>query len=299
MRVDDEMVMQCACCGIAGVDDIKLKDCDDCDLVKYCSDECQKDHRPKHEEECQQRVAELEDELLFKQPEGSHLGDCPICCLPIPLDPTKFCLHPCCCKIICKGCNFAILKRGTEGRLQLTCSFCRKALSSTDDEINKSLMKRIEANDPAAMCHMGTEKCDEGDYTGAVEYWTRSAALGSVEAHYQLSTLYRSGEGVEKDKKRELHHLTEAAIGGHAEARYNLGYIETENCRVDRAVKHFIISAKLGIDKSLECLKDLYREGLASKEDFTAALRGYQVAIEATKSPQREEATELEKRWFK
>ena len=45
----------CACCGIAGVDDIKLKDCDDCDLVKYCSDECQEDHRPKHEEECKKR----------------------------------------------------------------------------------------------------------------------------------------------------------------------------------------------------------------------------------------------------
>ena len=126
----------------------------------------------------------------------------------------------------------------------------------------------------------------------------KGSRIGSVEAHYQLSTLYRSGEGVEKDKKRELHHLTEAAIGGHAEARHNLGYIETENCRVDRAVKHFIISAKLGTYNSLDCLKDLYRQALVSKEDFNAALRGYQVATEATKSPQREEIAEKEK-WFK
>ena len=28
----------CACCGIAGVDDVKLKDCNGgCDLVKYCT----------------------------------------------------------------------------------------------------------------------------------------------------------------------------------------------------------------------------------------------------------------------
>ena len=33
----------CPSCGIAEVDDIKLKDCDDCDLVKYCSDKCQQD----------------------------------------------------------------------------------------------------------------------------------------------------------------------------------------------------------------------------------------------------------------
>ena len=34
--------MLCACCGVAAIDDVKLKDCDDgCDLVKYCSNECQ------------------------------------------------------------------------------------------------------------------------------------------------------------------------------------------------------------------------------------------------------------------
>ena len=30
------------------------------------------------EEECEKSAAELHDEMLFKQPEGSHLGDCPI-----------------------------------------------------------------------------------------------------------------------------------------------------------------------------------------------------------------------------
>jgi hypothetical protein len=28
----------CANCGIAGVDDVKLKECTNCDLVKYCGD---------------------------------------------------------------------------------------------------------------------------------------------------------------------------------------------------------------------------------------------------------------------
>ncbi len=76
----------CACCGIAEVDDIKLTECDGCDLVKYCSDECQIEHKPQHEQTCKKRAAELRDELLFKQPESTHLGDCPICCLPLPLD---------------------------------------------------------------------------------------------------------------------------------------------------------------------------------------------------------------------
>ena len=57
----------------------------------------------------------------------------------------------------------------------------------------------------------------------------------------------------------------------------------------DRAAKHFIIAAKLGCDDSLNALKTMYKSGDVSKEDFTAALRGYQTAIEATKSPQRKE----------
>ena len=117
-----------------------------------------------------------------------------------------------------------------------------------------------------------------------------AASLGDAEAHYQLSCLYHYGQGVEKDKKKQRHHLTEAAIGGHPDARHNLGCMEGENGQYDREVKHFIIAANLGHDISLERVKTLYKAGFASKEDFTAALRGYQIAINAMKSPQREEA---------
>jgi len=51
-------------------------------LVRYCSDECHPDHRPHQEAVCEETAAELRDEMLFKQPESSHEGDCPICCLP-------------------------------------------------------------------------------------------------------------------------------------------------------------------------------------------------------------------------
>ena len=76
----------CVSCGIAELDDIKLKPCDGCDLARYCSDACQANHRPDHEAACKERAAELRDEILFKQPESTHLGECPICCLPLPLD---------------------------------------------------------------------------------------------------------------------------------------------------------------------------------------------------------------------
>ncbi|KAK1734887.1 hypothetical protein QTG54_014347 [Skeletonema marinoi] len=95
--------MGCASCGVAKVDDIKLNTkCDDCELVQYCKDTCQQDHRPKHEAMCKEGAAELRDEILFRQPESSHLGDCPICFLPLPIDQDTKIYHyglmPCCSK---------------------------------------------------------------------------------------------------------------------------------------------------------------------------------------------------------
>lgn len=63
----------CASCGITGGDDINLKVCTACRLVKYCSVDCQKNHRSQHKRACKQKVTELRDEILFKQPENSHL----------------------------------------------------------------------------------------------------------------------------------------------------------------------------------------------------------------------------------
>ena len=158
-------------------------------------------------------------------------------------------------------------------------------------------MKRIEANDPVAMSHKGTKSFHEGDCKAAFEYWTKAVILGDVEAHHQLSVMYRDGQGVEKDEERELYHTEQAAIGGHPDSRNNLGCIEKEYKRMNRAAKHFIIAAKLGHDRSLGNTKALYKDGLISKDDFAAALRDHHAAIEATKSPQRDAAYVFDKKY--
>ena len=291
---ESDTMQRCASCGIAGGDDITLKKCTACHLVRYCGVKCQRDHRPKHKKACKKRAAELKDEILFKQPEGSNVGDCPICCLPM-IDPQKYCLSSCCSKRVCNGCDYANKKRednqrrGREGRHQYKCAFCRTVLPTSDEVNFKQMMRRVEANDPVALCQMAADKYNKRDYKAAFEYATRAAAMGDAEAHYQLSCLYGEG-GVEKDEKKELYHLEQAAIEGHPYARNNLALWEGRNGRMDRAAKHWIIAAKLGHEKSLGGLKALYEDGDVSKDDFSAALRGYQAAIAASKSPQREEA---------
>ena len=76
----------CANCGIPEIDEVKfLDDGDGCKSVRCCGDKCHEKHREQHEKECQKRVAELHDNKLFIQPERSHLGECPLCFLPMPL----------------------------------------------------------------------------------------------------------------------------------------------------------------------------------------------------------------------
>jgi tetratricopeptide (TPR) repeat protein len=282
----------CASCGMTEIDEIKLKKCADCKYVLYCSDECERDHREQHEGECEKRAAELRDEMLFKQPESSCYGDCPICFLPLPLDETKSILMSCCSKTICVGCWYAhYLRNG----LKVTCPFCRHPVSeSAEAELN--YMKRVEKNDPVAMTQMGAKRFNEGDYSSAFEYYTKAAELGDADAHNKLAGLYFYVEGAEKDEKKALYHWEEAAIGGHPLARGILAAIEMDNGRPERAVKHFIIAASLGHDLSMKALWECYAGGYISKDDLNATLRKHHDAVDATKSPQRKTAEKAKRR---
>lgn len=294
MAADAEADVCCANCGIAGVDDIKLEECNDCDLVKYCGGKCREQHREQHDEECKNRKALLHDRKLFTQPDGSYLGECPICFLPLPIDPQKSMLKSCCSNNICKGCVYANMVSNKDDSVKAgACPFCREPASS-DEEHRKRSKKRIKANDPLALRQMGAELYRDGDYDGAFEYLTKAAEFGDVGAHYMLGNIYWRGQGVEKDDKKELYHWEMAAMGGHPYARYKLGcYEEAMNGDIERAVKHFIIAANLGMEGSMKALWKHYSLGNITKEDLDATLRTHQGAIDATKSEQRDAGEEL------
>jgi hypothetical protein len=299
----------CASCGQAEIDHVKLKKvaiksalpnfpsyvmlCSDCDLVKYCRDGCQENHSEQHEEECKKRAAELRDRDLFTQPDISCYGECPICFLPLSIDSDKSNMMPCCSKSICLGCHYANQMREFEAGLEMRCAFCREPAPKSEKEAEKRMMKRIKKNNcPVAMHTNGMRRYHQGDHKTAFEYWTKAAELGEADAHYALSIEYKNGQVVEKDKKKELYHLEEAAIAGHPLARHNLGGLDASINRYDRARKHWIIAANLGCEDSLSNLKVLYQVEKVSKEDYAGALRGYQAAVVATKSPEREKAEE-------
>ena len=126
--------------------------------------------------------------------------------------------------------------------------------------------------------------------TRAVELYGRAAELGLKGAHNNLGVLYDEGEDVEKDMDKAIRHYEAAAMCGHVSARFNLGCMEGRAGNYELAQQHMMISAKLGHEKSLNIVKSLFMDGLATKSDYAAALRGYQNSIKEMSSPDRDEA---------
>ena len=290
------MMLCCDSCGKSELDDIKLKKCTACKSVRYCSVECQRNHRPQHKRECKKRAAELRDELLFKQPESTHLGDCPICFLPILfLEPStgifNAASHPCCSKMICLGCVYSTrLQEMEKSQADQKCPFCRTLYPSDDADAEKMLEKRMEVNDPFAIRGAAGRCWKEGNFTECFKYMTQAAKGGDMEAHQQLAHMYLEGEGVEENMNKAIYHWEEAAIGGHPMARMSLGVVEGDCDSHERAMKHFTIAANHGLDAAVQHLKEGHERGYVSHADFEEALRAHKAAVDATKSPQREEA---------
>jgi len=168
----------------------------------------------------------------------------------------------CCFKVVCRGCALANDHREIRESLERKCPFCRHPIPKSKADIDLSVKKRAESNCPVALRWMGDEHYTKGDFDCAFQYYTKAAGLNDAQAHCELSHMYFEGKGVEKNGKLENYHLEEAAIRGHPEARYNLGFNEGKIGNIERAVKHYIIAASHGDNDAVTVLKKGYRVGL-------------------------------------
>ena len=240
-------------------------------------------------------ASNLERRLMESGHERWEGHACTICFLLIELPVTKHAkVNFCCTKWVCNGCILAAQQRG----IYNSCPFCRTPLPA--DEVSQLAMiqKRVGKGDAEALDVLGHQYYFGGlglvkDVPRAIKLWTEAAELGSLVAHYQLGLVYYTGNAVEVDTTRGIHHWQEAAMRGHAQGRHNLGAVEFEAGNYDLAVRHWMISAKMGYEMSLNGIKEMFKEGRATKAQYAEALLGYQDAVEEMKSPQREEAKRL------
>ena len=232
--------------------------------------------------------------LFAKGRERSAGDECPICSRLLPHYNNESMLYTCCMKLVCNGCELEADKRGMGN----TCPFCRTPTPKSDEAILQMIQKRVKANDPVAIHQLGAcYKTEinglEKDMPRAVELFERAAEFGSKQAHFDLGYMldeFADDEGIDKDMARAHEHYEIAAKWGHVKARHNLGSIEYKSGNYALALKHWMISAKLGYTNSLSAIKVLFEKGSATKSDYAEVLRGYQEAVEEMSSPEREEA---------
>ena len=282
----------CAHCGKEGSE--VTNTCNKCKSVMYCNAACKKRHRHLHKKVCEeyaQRAAELYDDMLFKQPTPKK--DCPICMLRLPTISTGSLYKPCCGKLICKGCIYAV-QETVEGGDDI-CPFCKTPASSDNEWVNKRLNERMDINDPRAIYNLGVNYYHglyglPQNYAKALELLLRAGELGCADAYGKTGVAYKNGEGVDVDLKKAEHYFELAAMGGDSFARNNLGVMEGELGNYDRAMKHWMIAVRDGDDKALQNITILYSKGHATKDDHAKALRSYQACLDEIRSDQRDEA---------
>jgi len=291
--VADDGDETCANCGTTASDTVKLKNCTACLLVKYCGVDCQKNHRKQHKKACKERAAELVDERLYSQGHERQEGDfCPICTLPVPSPISKNArFKACCMKMVCVGCVLASGKRG----MNEVCAFCRTPKPYGDAAKLAQVKARVGKKDPEAIKFLGDINFhgligQAKDMKRAVELWTEAAGLGSVNALFMVGCSYHYGYGTARDIKRAVRFYEKAAMLGNSMARHALGDFELNHRgNYDRAARHFLISAKMGHEESLNKIKSMFTQGHANKTQYAEALTGYQDALVEMNSPEREE----------
>ena len=239
--------------------------------------------------EVDKRVAELNDQALFKEPPPAE--DCPICCVRLPSLVTGSRYKACCGKLICSGCIYT--SKRVSGRD--LCAFCRMPAPASREEILQRTMKRMKLKDAQAIYQMGVYYAQgqnglPQDMDKALKLWHRAAELGCMDANCIIGVSYADGRGVEEDTDKARHYLELAACDGHALSRRRLGFKEIRLHNWERALKHFIIAVKDGDSDSLKKVGLFFKNGYATKEDYEKSLLLYQRYQKGIKSEQRDAA---------
>ena len=104
------------------------------------------------------------------------------------------------------------------------------------------------------------------DFAKANEFYLRAGELGCTDAYCNLGNSYYHGRDVDVDKKKAKHYWELAAMNGDVKARYILRCMEGKAGNIDRAYKHFILSARAGCKEFLDAVKKGFMTGYVTKK---------------------------------
>jgi len=239
------------------------------------------------------RLKLISDEDLFKQPPQNE--DCPLCNLVLPTLSTGSKYYECCGSVLCSGCVHALELKAMKDNEPICCPFCRAKEPTSNEEVIVRNMKRVQVNNAEAIynyahCYASGLSNFPLDKVKAIQLFHQAGELGCTRAYDEIAYAHLRGDGVPKDSQLAKYYWKLAAMGGSANARYNLGIAEESTGNVDRALKHYKIAVAAGDVESLKQIHQLLLNGYATKNDLLGAFDTRTAYIDMIRSDHRDEA---------
>ena len=219
--------------------------------------------------------------------------------IPLPLNGAETIFWICRGKIICCGCIYdQFLVDRKDGHLTIDessfriCPFCRNG-STTFDILDRE-MKLAKVGHPTALFRIGIRHFDgellQRDTQEGIKWFRRVAEAGEAEAAFNLGVCYSQGDGVEQDTDRAMEYLQKAAELGYAQGFAAIGNLLEQKGSIEEGFLNYRKAAICGYcDKELfGVLRDGYKYGYITKEEYAFTLRENQRASNEMKSESRE-----------
>ena len=231
--------------------------------------------------------------------------ECPICMLPLPFreSDTIYCVT--CGKTVCWGCvvsaGIVHKKDGVDVNKAfekaMTCPYCRSNPASYDDKAAlKALMRLTEAGEHEAMYRVGGYYFEgkmglRQDKEEGLKWFHRAVEAGSGKAACDIGSFYYIGDGVDKDEDKALEYYQKAAELGNIPSFYALGNVLLERGKFEEGMLYLRKAAMCGLiyDSLFNILRNGFKCGYITKDEYAFTLREHQKACNEMKSDGREE----------
>jgi len=149
---------------------------------------------------------------------------------------------------------------------------------------DKAFDGNAEAQHDLAAIYIAGHGGVEQDYKRAAQWFEEAAHGGVANARYNLGVLYHQGIGLKQDLKTAFAWYETAAALGHPEAQYNLGIAYIEGVGVEynpqKAEMYFENSANAGVMEAAYNLGLIYENGLLGTTKPDVALMWYKKAAD-------------------
>ena len=235
--------------------------------------------------------------------------ECPICMLPLPFESsiTKHCVT--CDKSVCVGCMMttAQVHRRDGGDVKTaeekvtTCPFCRSSTAVYDDKLRlEKEMKRANAGNGESMYRVGNyyymgEMGLQQDKAEGLKWYHRAVGEGSGEAAFCLGRCYCEGDMVLRDHDRALEYFQKSADLGFIPSFRLVGIILMKKGNIEEAMLNLRKAVMCGYcnDDIFNELRNGFKLGFITKEEYAFTLRENQKACNEMKSDGREEIKKM------